>query len=52
MILTCNEKDKLIKWVKNNNEKVKEIYKKNIDNMNYFNISYQDFIIFCYIYSN
>lgn len=46
----CNEKDKLIKWVKENNQNVKEIYKKNIEYMNYLNILYDDFLIFCYLH--
>ena len=49
--IKCNEKDKLINWIKRNKNEVIEIYNKNIDYMNYLNITYDEFVLYCYLYS-
>jgi|688.fasta_scaffold2619572_1 hypothetical protein len=51
MFYSIPEKEKLKKFVKNNKAAIYQIYDKNRGYMNYLDISYRDFLIFCYLYS-
>lgn len=50
MNIKVQEKEKLIKYTKENIQYIKEIYEKNIDIMNSYGINYEQFVIFCYLY--